>query len=413
MGLTQHKHSVPTIREVVDFLLLRGNIGRPGAGVCPVRGHSNVQGDRTMGIYEKPAPEFLDALRGEFGFDPPRHHGHDAVETIRAMGTGDVKVFFAMGGNFVSAAPDTAATERALRNCRLTVQVSTKLNRSHAVCGREALILPVLGRTERDRGPDGQDRFVTVEDSMGMVHASRGGLPPASPHLLSEPAVVCRLAQALFGPYDQVPWAAFEADYDTARDSIARVVPDFTDFNARVRQPGGFTLPHAPRDERHFPTRTGKANFTVNPLQVLRVPPGRLLLQTLRSHDQYNTTIYGLDDRYRGIRQGRRVVFVHPDDLAEHQITDGDLVDLVSEWQDGPERRAEAFRAVAYDTPRGCCAAYFPEANVLVPLDSVADISNTPTSKSIVVRLEPRAAARTDERQAAGRTPRPCGTQSM
>ncbi|MGK5531132.1 FdhF/YdeP family oxidoreductase [Streptomyces sp. URMC 129] len=398
MGLTQHKHSVPTIREVVNFLLLRGNIGRPGAGVCPVRGHSNVQGDRTMGIYEKPAPEFLDALRREFGFDPPRHHGFDAVETIRAMDAGKVKVFFAMGGNFVSASPDTAVTERALRNCRLTVQVSTKLNRSHAVCGREALILPVLGRTERDRGPDGADRFVTVEDSMGVVHASRGGLPPASPHLLSEPDVVCRLARSLFGPGggagavadSDVPWAVFGADYDAVRDSIARVVPGFADFNARVRRPGGFVLPHAPRDERRFPTRTGKANFTVNPLEVPRVPPGRLLLQTLRSHDQYNTTIYGLDDRYRGIRRGRRVVFVHPDDLAERGITDGGLVDLVSEWPDGPERRAEAFRAVAYDTPRGCCAAYFPEANVLVPLDSVADTSNTPTSKSIVVRLEHR-----------------------
>ncbi|WP_326595415.1 FdhF/YdeP family oxidoreductase [Streptomyces sp. NBC_01803] len=396
MGLTQHKHSVPTIREVVNFLLLRGDIGRPGAGVCPVRGHSNVQGDRTMGIYEKPAPEFLDALRKEFGFDPPRHHGFDAVETIRAMGAGEVKVFFAMGGNFVSAAPDTAVTERALRSCRLTVQVSTKLNRSHAVCGREALILPVLGRTERDRGPDGADRFVTVENSMGVVHASRGGLPPASPHLLSEPEVVCRLARGLFGAGcgaatgSDVPWAAFGADYDAVRDSIARVVPGFDDFNARVRRPGGFTLPNAPRDERRFPTRTGKANFTVNPLEVPRVPPGRLLLQTLRSHDQYNTTIYGLDDRYRGIRRGRRVVFVHPDDLAERGITDGGLVDLVSEWPDGLERRADAFRAVAYDTPRGCCAAYFPEANVLVPLDSVADTSNTPTSKSIVVRLERR-----------------------
>ncbi|MES4903396.1 MULTISPECIES: FdhF/YdeP family oxidoreductase [unclassified Streptomyces] len=407
MGLTQHKHSVPTIREVVNFLLLRGNLGRPGAGVCPVRGHSNVQGDRTMGIYEKPAPEFLDAMNKEFGFDPPRHHGFDAVETIRAMGAGEVRVFMAMGGNFVSAAPDTAATERALRRCRLTVQVSTKLNRSHAVCGREALILPTLGRTERDRGPGGEDRFVTVEDSMGMVHASRGRLAPASPHLRSEPAIICGLARALFGPDDRaattdsaaadnaaddnVPWAAFEADYDAVRDSIARVVPDFTDFNTRVRQPGGFTLPHAPRDERRFPTATGKANFTVNTLEVLRVPPGRLLLQTLRSHDQYNTTIYGLDDRYRGIHQGRRVVFVHPDDLAERDIADGEVVDIVSEWSDGHERRAEAFRAVAYDTPRGCCAAYFPEANVLVPLGSVADTSNTPTSKSIVVRLERRA----------------------
>ncbi|MET8565981.1 FdhF/YdeP family oxidoreductase [Streptomyces flaveolus] len=390
MGLTQHEHSVPTIREVVNFLLLRGNIGRPGAGVCPVRGHSNVQGDRTMGIYEKPDPGFLDALRDEFGFEPPRRHGFDAVDTIRAMGTGEVKVFFAMGGNFVSAAPDTAATERALRACRLTVHVSTKLNRSHAVCGDEALILPTLGRTERDRGPDGAERFVTVEDSMSMVHASRGGLPPASAHLLSEPDIVCRLARRLFGPDDRVPWAAFEADYDAVRDSIARVVPGFEDYNTRVRRPGGFTLPHAPRDERRFPTATGRANFTVNAVAVLRVPPGRLLLQTLRSHDQYNTTIYGLDDRYRGIHQGRRVVLVHPDDLAGRGLADGDHVDIVSEWQDGPERRAEAFRAVAYDTPRGCCAAYFPEANVLVPLESVADISNTPTSKSVVVRLEPR-----------------------
>ncbi|MDW6064544.1 FdhF/YdeP family oxidoreductase [Streptomyces sp. FXJ1.4098] len=399
MGLTQHKHSVPTIREIVNFLLLRGNIGRPGAGVCPVRGHSNVQGDRTMGIYEKPPPEFLDALRKEFGFSPPRHHGLDAVETIRAMGAGKVKVFFAMGGNFVSAAPDTAATERALRSCRLTVQVSTKLNRSHAVCGREALILPTLGRTERDLGPDGTDRFVTVEDSMGLVHASRGGLPPASSHLLSEPAIVCRLAHRLFGPGGDVPWAAFEADYDAVRDSIAQVVPGFADFNTRVRRPGGFTLPHAPRDQRRFPTRTGKANFTVNPVEVLRVPPGRLLLQTLRSHDQYNTTIYGLDDRYRGIHRGRRVVLVHPDDLAERGITDGGLVDLVSEWADGLERRAEAFRALAYDTPRGCCAAYFPEANVLVPLDSVADTSNTPTSKSVVVRLERRGTPPADRGQ--------------
>jgi molybdopterin-dependent oxidoreductase alpha subunit len=420
MGLTQHKHSVPTIREVVNFLLLRGNLGRPGAGVCPVRGHSNVQGDRTMGIYEKPAPEFLDAMSKEFGFDPPRHHGYDAVETIRAMGTGDVKVFMAMGGNFVSAAPDTAATERALRRCRLTVQVSTKLNRSHAVCGREALILPTLGRTERDRGPGGKDRFVTVEDSMGMVHTSRGGLTPASPHLLSEPAIICGLARSLFGDDDRadaaadgnVPWAAFETDYDVVRDSIARVVPGFADFNARVGQPGGFTLPHAPRDERRFPTHTGKANFTVNTLDVLRVPPGRLLLQTLRSHDQYNTTIYGLDDRYRGIHRGRRVVFIHPDDLAERGITDGGLVDLVSEWPDGLERRAEAFRAVVYDTPRGCCAAYFPEANVLVPLDSVADTSNTPTFKSIVVRLEPHAAAPATKAQAASAALRgPCGTQ--
>ncbi|WP_285709849.1 FdhF/YdeP family oxidoreductase [Microtetraspora sp. NBRC 16547] len=379
MGLTQHKNSVPTIREVVNFLLLRGNVGRPGAGVCPVRGHSNVQGDRTMGIYEKPGKAFLDAIRDEFGFEPPRDHGFDTVEAIRALRDGQAKVFFAMGGNFVAATPDTEVTEAAMRGARLTVQVSTKLNRSHAVCGEEALILPTLGRTERDG-----DRFVTVEDSMGMVHASRGRLRPASPHLLSEVEIVCRLARELFGPDDKVSWAEFAADYGAIRDRIERVIPGFDEFNARAEE--GFALPNAPRDERRFPTATGKANFTVNALEVLRVPEGRLLLQTVRSHDQYNTTIYGMDDRYRGVRGGRRVVFVHPDDLAERGLADGDLVDLTSEWPDG-ERRAEAFRVIAYPTARGCCAAYFPETNVLVPLDSVAETSGTPTSKSVVVRL--------------------------
>lgn len=387
MGLTQHKNSVATIREVVNFLLLRGNVGRPGAGVCPVRGHSNVQGDRTMGIYEKPSEGFLDALRDEFGFEPPRRHGMDTVEAIRALRSGEAKVFFAMGGNFVSATPDTAVTEAAMRRARLTVQVSTKLNRSHAVCGAEALILPTLGRTERDG-----DRFVTVEDSMGLVHASRGRLKPASADLLPEVAIVSRLAREIFGTDPHVPWEEFEHDYDAIRDRIARVVPGFDDFNARVRAPGGFALPNAPRDERRFPTATGRANFTVNELEVLRVPPGRLLLQTVRSHDQYNTTIYGMDDHYRGVKGGRRVVFVHPDDLAERGLADGDTVDLVGEWPDG-ERLAEAFRVIAYPTARGCCAAYFPETNVLVPLDSVAETSNTPTSKSVVVRLSRRAPA--------------------
>ncbi|MFB6846640.1 FdhF/YdeP family oxidoreductase [Streptomyces sp. NPDC056373] len=389
MGLTQHRHSVPTIRDVVNFLLLRGNIGRPGAGLCPVRGHSNVQGDRTMGIHEKPDAAFLDALGAEFGFEPPRLHGHDAVETIRAMRDGRVRVFVALGGNFVSAAPDTDLTERALRNCELTVQISTKLNRSHAVAGRQALILPCLGRTEADLRPAGEQQ-VTVEDSMGMVHLSRGRLEPASDALLSEVAIICRMADAALasdGPH--VPWADFEADYDRVRDRIARVIPGFEDFNSRVRAPGGFALPHPPRDERRFPTSTGLANFTVNQLDLLSVPPGRLLLQTIRSHDQYNTTVYGLDDRYRGIHRGRRVLFVHPDDLAAHGLTEGEPVDIISEFSDGVDRRAPAFRTVAYPTPRGCCAAYFPETNVLVPLDSTADISNAPTSKSIVVRLEP------------------------
>ncbi|OKJ07511.1 FdhF/YdeP family oxidoreductase [Kitasatospora sp. CB01950] len=390
MGLTQHKHSVPTIREVVNFLLLRGNVGRPGAGVCPVRGHSNVQGDRTMGIFERPGTAFLDALGKEFAFEPPRAHGYDTVDTIRAMRDGRVRVFFAMGGNFVSASPDTDATEAAMRRCRLTVHVSTKLNRSHVITGARALILPTLGRTDRDVSTLGP-QFVTVEDSMGMVHSSRGGLRPPAPGLLSEVAIVSRLARAALGPQDPTPWEDFARDYDLVRDRIARVIPGFDDFNAKVRRPGGFALPHAPRDSRTFPTATGKANFTVNPLTAPDVPPGRLLLQTLRSHDQYNTTIYGLDDRYRGITGGRRVVLVNPADATELGLADGQFVDLVSEWTDAVERRAPHFRVVHYPVARGGAAAYYPETNVLVPLDSTADVSNTPTSKAVVVRLEPTA----------------------
>ncbi|MEU8486124.1 FdhF/YdeP family oxidoreductase [Streptomyces sp. NPDC048641] len=394
MGLTQHKHSVPTIREVVNFLLLRGNIGRPGAGVCPVRGHSNVQGDRTMGVFERPAPAFLDALEKEFGFAPPRGHGFDVVRAIEALRDGRAKVFFAMGGNFVAASPDTDVTEAAMRRAALTVHVSTKLNRSHAVTGARALILPTLGRTERDTQGSGE-QFVTVEDSMSMVHASRGRLAPASKHLLSEPAIVARLARRVLGEASRTPWEEFEKDYATIRDRIANVIPGFEDFNARVAgsagRPGGFTLPHAPRDERRFPTTTGKANFTAAPVEYPHLPEGRLLLQTLRSHDQYNTTIYGLDDRYRGIRNGRRVVLVSPHDAQALSLADGSYVDLVSEWTDGVERRAPGFRVVHYPTARGCAAAYYPETNVLIPLESTADTSNTPTSKSVVVRLEQSA----------------------
>lgn len=388
MGLTQHKHSVPTIREVVNFLLLRGNVGRPGAGVCPVRGHSNVQGDRTMGIFERPAPAFLDALGKEFGFEPPRDHGLDSVDTIRAMRDGKVKVFFAMGGNFVAATPDTEVTEAAMRRCALTVHVSTKLNRSHVITGARALILPTLGRTDRDWTAAGA-QFVSVEDSMGIVHSSRGGLRPPSEQLLSEVAIVCQLARAALGEANDVPWEQFAESYDTVRDRISRVVPGFEDFNAKVRRPGGFALPHGPRDSRTFPTATGKANFTVNPLTAPEVPAGRLLLQTLRSHDQYNTTIYGLDDRYRGITGGRRVVMVNPADAAELGLTEGGYVDLVSEWVDGSERRAPHFQVVHYPVARGGAAAYYPETNVLVPLDSTAEISNTPTSKAVLIRFEP------------------------
>ncbi len=388
MGITQHRQAVATIREMANLALLRGAIGRPGAGLCPVRGHSNVQGDRTMGIYEKPSAAFLDALGVAFGFEPPREPGFDVVDAIGAMARGEVDVFVAMGGNFLSAAPDTAATAGALARCRLTVQISTKLNRSHVVGGEAALILPTMGRTEIDR-TGGRPQRVTVEDSMGVVHASAGRLEPASPHLRSEVAIVAGLGEALF-PDDAIPWAWLAADYDRIRDRIEAVVPGFTDVNRRIDQPGGFVLPNPPRDRRAFATADGRAHLSVNVFDPVVVPEGHLLLQTLRSHDQYNTTIYGLDDRYRGITGGRRVVFVHPRDLRRLGLEDGAVVDLVSVWTDGVERRADAFRVVAFDLARGTCAAYFPEANALVPLGSVAAESNTPTSKSIVVRLDPR-----------------------
>ncbi|MCB1015701.1 MAG: FdhF/YdeP family oxidoreductase [Acidimicrobiales bacterium] len=399
MGLTQHRNSVPTIREIVNFCLLRGNVGRPGAGVCPVRGHSNVQGDRTMGIHERPRAALLDALEAEFGFAPPRDAGYDVVDAIRAMRDGRVDVFFGLGGNFVAAAPDTEVTSEAMTRCRLTAHVSTKLNRSHTVCGDTAVILPCLGRTERDVQASGE-QYVTVEDSMGMVHASRGRLEPASPHLRSEVAIVAGLAAATFGPAGgtapdgggpDLDWAAFADDYGSIRDRIEAVVPGFDRFNERSAAPAGFALPHPVRDSRTFPTATGRARLTVNHLDVLDVPDGHLLLQTIRSHDQFNTTIYGLDDRYRGIHQGRRVVFAHADDLAALGVADGRLVDLVGapDHPGGAARRAPRFRVVAYPVARGTCAAYFPEANVLVPLDSTAEGSNTPTSKSVIVRLEP------------------------
>ncbi|MGW0047211.1 FdhF/YdeP family oxidoreductase [Nocardia cyriacigeorgica] len=387
MGLTQQSHGVATIEEATNLLLMRGMIGKPGAGVCPVRGHSNVQGDRTMGIWEKMPEPFLAALEREFGITAPRAHGLDTVNAIRAMRDGKARVFFGMGGNFVAATPDTEVTEAALRACDLTVQVSTKLNRSHVVHGATALILPTLGRTDLDL-QDGVKQQVSVEDSMSMVHLSTGRLHPVSDHLRSEVAIVCELAQRLFGPDHPVPWAEFRRDYDRIRDAIARVVPGCADYNRRVRQRNGFVLPHPPRDAREFRTATGRANFAVNELSWLPVPPGRLILQTLRSHDQYNTTIYGLEDRYRGIHGGRRVVLVNAGDLAELGFADGELVDLVSEWSDGVERRVEGFRLVAYSTPHGNAAAYYPETNPLIPLDHVAARSNTPVAKAVTIRLE-------------------------
>ena len=394
MGLTQHRNSVATIKEIANVAFLQGNIGKPGAGLCPVRGHSNVQGDRTMGIWERPKPAFLDALRDEFHFEPPREDGFDTVEAVKALADGRARVFFAMGGNFVSAVSDTDVTEQAMRNAELTVHVSTKLNRSHVVHGRTALILPALGRSEKDR-TGGRDQRVTVEDSMSAVHASKGPLAPASDQLRSEVDIVCSLALATLGGEHGIPWGVFRGDYHTIRQRIARVVPGCAAYDEKVDQPGGFTLPHPPRDSREFPTEAGKAIFSASPLEVLEVPEGHLLLQTLRSHDQFNTTIYGLDDRYRGIKNGRRVVFVHPDDIKHLGWEDGDHVDLVSVWHDGSERCATEFRIVSYDQPRGCAAAYYPETNPLVPLDSKAEGSNTPTSKSVIIRLEKPAGRRT------------------
>jgi molybdopterin-dependent oxidoreductase alpha subunit len=312
-----------------------------------------------MGIWEKVPDHFLDSLRDEYGFEPPRKHGHDTVDSIRALRDGKAKVFVGMGGNFVSAAPDTLVTEEAMENAELTVAVSTKLNRTHVRCGRTSLILPALGRSEKDR-TGGTDQRVTVEDSMSAVHASRGPLKPADPMLRSEVDIICSIAEATLGTDGPVPWSTYRSDYANIRHAISRIVPGCAAYDEKVSRPGGFVLPHPPRDSRTFPTKENKAIFTPSPLELIDVPEGRLLLQSLRSHDQFNTTIYGLDDRYRGIANGRRVVFVHPDDIVAQGFTDGDLVDLVSE-SEGGERSVPQFRIVAYDTPRGCAAAYFPE----------------------------------------------------
>ena len=403
MGITQHMHSVATIQMLVNLLMLRGNLGRTGAGACPVRGHSNVQGDRTMGIWEKPPAALLDRLQKVFSFDPPRADGVDTVEAIRLMLAGQGRVFFALGGNFAAATPDTYETWKALRKCDLTVHVTTKLNRSHVVHGREALILPCLGRTEIDmqaNGPQG----VTVEDSMSMVHISTGINPPASEHLLSEPAIVARLAAATLGGEggkgSHTRWLWLVEDYARIRDLIEQVFDAFKDFNTRVAVPGGFRLYNS-ASERVWATASGKASFVAHPVprdtpvHRARARQGDTRVFTLfttRSHDQYNTTIYGMDDRYRGVFGQRRVVFIHAEDIRALGMKDGDWVDLHTVWDDDQERKAEGFRLVAYDIPRGNLAAYYPETNPLVPLSSVAENAGTPTSKSIPVILVPHLA---------------------
>ncbi len=388
MGLTQHKNAVATIQEIVNLALLQGNIGKPGAGLCPVRGHSNVQGDRTMGIWEKPKPEFLDALQREFKFDPPRHHGFDTVEAIKAMHAGKAKIFFAMGGNFLSATPDTEFTAEALQRCKLTAHVATKLNRSHLITGEQALILPCLGRTEIDLQTSGA-QFVSTENSMGVVQSSQGKNKPASEHLLSEPMIVAKLAEATrystASRSELVDWQAMASNYDLIRDVIERTIPGFENYNVRVRQPGGFYLPNAPREGR-FTTPDGKAHFSIHPIPKHELYDGELVMMTIRSHDQFNTTIYGLDDRYRGIFNERRVVMMNQKDIAELNFKAGEVVDLIGTFN-GETRIAHKFIIVAYDIPRKCCATYFPEANVLVPIDSVAEKSNTPVSKYVVIRL--------------------------
>ncbi|MGZ5481697.1 MAG: FdhF/YdeP family oxidoreductase [Pyrinomonadaceae bacterium] len=389
MGLTQHKNAVGNIQEIVNLMLLRGQMGKPGAGLCPVRGHSNVQGDRTMGIWEQPNEEFLDKLGAEFNFEPPRRHGLDTVHAIQAMYDASAKVFFALGGNFLSATPDTEFTAEALRRCRLTAHVSTKLNRGHLITGQKALILPCLGRTEIDQQATGP-QFVTTENSMAVVEEWRGRLEPASEHLLSEPAIVAGLAKATLGSRPDragIDWDALIGDYDRIREHIEHVIPDFDDYNARVRQPGGFYLPNPIRD-RKFITPDGKAHFTVHPLPEINLQPDQFLMMTMRSHDQFNTTIYGLDDRYRGIHNGRRVVFLNPEDIRSSELKDGQLVDLVSHF-DGEERIARQFTVVPYSIPRRCAATYFPETNVLVPLRHFADKSHTPASKSVVISIRP------------------------
>ena len=398
LGITQQPHSVDTIKEIVNMLLVQGNFGKPGAGVCPVRGHSNVQGDRTFGIWEKPREDFLQRLDQEFNITAPREHGYDSTEAMRAMAKDEVDVFVSLGGNLALANSDTALMEEGLKRTGLTVHISTKPNRSHVVHGKTSLILPTLGRSDLDDKHPGGAQFLSVENSMSVVSRTQGRLRPVSDHLLAEPVILARMAEAIFGPDHIVDWKAMAEDYDVIRDHCSRVIPGTENFNERVRTKYGFVLPNPPRDQRQFATEQGKAQFTVRELEYLAPPPGYLVLQTMRSHDQYNTTFYGLDDRYRGIKNGRRVVLINPKDLEAAGFNDGDMVDVFSMY-DGEERRADAFRLVSYPTAEGCVAAYFPEANALVHQGLVARESNTPGFKAIMVRFEPSVTGNGDDSQ--------------
>ena len=394
MGITQHRRGTEAVRQIANLALLRGNVGRPGAGICPVRGHSNVQGDRTVGITEKPSADFLARLGRHFGFTPPSEYGHDVVTALEAMVRGEAKVFIGLGGNFAAAIPDWQLTQAAMRRLDLTVMISTKLNRSHLARGREALILPCLARTEVDVRASGP-QSVTVEDSMSMVHASAGRNAPASAMLRSEPAIVAGLARATLGDRSVVPWEDLVADYDRIRDAIEAVFPIFTAYNARIRVPGGFHLTSTAR-ERVWATDTGKANFIVFP-GIEEDPhaddPRVLWLTTIRSHDQYNTTIYSLSDRYRGVFGQRDVVFLGERAMRDRGLSAGDRVDMIAVADDGVERVVRGLEVVAYALPDGCCAAYYPEANSLIPLSAHDPLSHTPSAKSVPVRLVRSAAA--------------------
>lgn len=386
MGITQHENGVANVQEIVNLLLLKGAIGKPGAGTCPVRGHSNVQGDRTMGIWEAPPQFFLDSIEKQFGFKPPQNHGYAVVDAIKAMYEEPGKVFIAMGGNFLSATPDTEYTAEALRNCKLTVHISTKLNRSHLVAGEEALILPCLGRTNIDEQASGK-QFVSVENSMGIVHSSEGILPPVSTHLKSEPAIVAEIAKATLGDKVKIDWDNLVANYDNIRDIIEKTIPGFVEYNKRVRLPNGFYLPNCARNGE-FNTSDKKAHFTINQPSKIVLKEGEYLMMTNRSHDQYNTTIYGLNDRYRGIHNERRVILINPNDMQKAGLASEQVVDLKSNFA-GTERVAKKFIVVPYEVSEQCVVTYFPEANVLVPLAQQAKISKTPASKSVVITIHP------------------------
>ncbi|GAA1937744.1 FdhF/YdeP family oxidoreductase [Microbacterium aoyamense] len=388
LGITQHKKAVATIAEIMNLLLLRGNIGKKGAGASPIRGHSNVQGDRTMGIWEKISPAFAAAMSRQFAFEVPTEPGLDSVDAMNAMEDGKVKVFMSMAGNLIAAMSDSGRSEAGVREVDLTIQVATKLNRSHVVTGKESLLLPATVRAERDVTSFGL-QFLTSEDTVCRINMSHGELKPVSDDVRSDVWILCELGKRLFSEsHPGIPWAAFQEDYDAIRDAIAHVVPGFEDFNARVKKDLTFVLPHPPRDSRTFPTPSGRAEFTIQDVEHVQTPEGRLMMQSMRAHDQHNTTMYSLSDRYRGIHKGRFVLFIHPDDLAARGLADGDTVDIFSEWPGEPDRVLRGYRAVSYPTVKGCVAAYFPEANALVPRGSVADICNTPTSKQIVVRVE-------------------------